>query len=412
MIATTNKFNKYLPILLALCVSCNFVSFMPHLGDFLYIICGCVFMYGLAKGSGFMPDKVSMCFLFICILSILLNEIPAFIKPWQRFVIFCFVGFLVGCFIENTYLNRMRIALFFVMKWVFLSVSVLSGIGYFLGFSLMKSSNFVGYTGHSNILGGIAGIGLIFLLFLILYYSSEIKAYSKLRYGMWGLAFLSFAVILLTASRTALLACFGGCFTFFYLACSSQRVRIIKFSVLVAVVLAFSFPLWESYTEKLVYKNHGEVFTVNTRSREGLWSEGVNMFMRHPVIGVGFSNVMDDEYDGFTTVTGGFETGNSYLTVMMMTGILGFVPFVIICLGILLRAYSAYKSDSSNVTVLSFLIAELVFYFIHMVGEGYVMSAGNLFFFDFWLTLGCISAYCRRNSTERRLSPVSVCVVR
>ena len=136
------------------------------------------------------------------------------------------------------------------------------------------------------------------------------------------------------------------------------------------------------------------------------------MFLQNPIIGVGFANASYGNYSFANSANGQCEIGNSYFTVLVMTGIMGFVPFAIMIIEAFLKIFQKLKGKKeSNIIIESFFGAELVFYLLHMMGEGYVMSAGSLFFFDFWLTLGCINAYCRTNNANIQLSPMNVFMV-
>ena len=246
-----NNLDKYLPIFLAISVLSNYVSFLPPLGELIYILCLLVLIYSFTKGT-IRPNPMPSVFICISVLSILANDIPSFVRPWMRLVVFIFVACLVSIFIENDYLNRLRICLFFAMKWIFLIITIISGLGKILGLSLINKSGFVGYTGHANLFGYIAAQGLIFALILFFYYFNIIKTSKKYSGIVYGMMFLSFLMLLLSACRTALLAFLASSFVFLYLACRNNHAKIIKIYMTMLFVLVLSYPLWKSYTATII----------------------------------------------------------------------------------------------------------------------------------------------------------------
>jgi len=69
-----------------------------------------------------------------------------------------------------------------------------------------------------------------------------------------------------------------------------------------------------------------------------------------------------------------------------MVGLFGFVPFILIIAGYLKFVFK----DKTNPTNSAFPGGLLFLFIVHMMAEGYVLSAGSGLFFYFWLVMGNI----------------------
>jgi len=88
------------------------------------------------------------------------------------------------------------------------------------------------------------------------------------------------------------------------------------------------------YQERLrSLKNYQEEDLGSAASRFHFWQIALDMFLEHPVLGVGFGRY-SDEYDNFDTSNGKFGRGrsvhNTFLAVLSETGMIGSACFVMI----------------------------------------------------------------------------------
>ena len=83
--------------------------------------------------------------------------------------------------------------------------------------------------------------------------------------------------------------------------------------------------------------------------------------------------------------TGTIETGSSWLAVLSMTGIIGFIPFLIIIYKSVKRVWSKKKTNIEA----SLYLGLIVFLSIHMLVEGYIFAGGSVVFFIAWLIISC-----------------------
>jgi O-antigen ligase len=83
--------------------------------------------------------------------------------------------------------------------------------------------------------------------------------------------------------------------------------------------------------------------------------------------------------------TGTIETGSSWLAVLSMTGILGFIPFGIIIYKSVKRVWSKRRTNIEACLYLGLI----VFLSIHMLVEGFILAGGSVLCFIAWIIISC-----------------------
>lgn len=136
--------------------------------------------------------------------------------------------------------------------------------------------------------------------------------------------------------------------------------------------------------------NSGGTFS----SREKLWHDRKLEFLNSPIYGVGFASQRAISFSS-SLKTGLIEPGTSYGAVFAMTGLLGGIPFL--CL----LFYNTFKNSSNQYCLRPVPVSPaqpiLIFFLIHLIVEGYVLSAGSPLAAIFWCSLGAASAYRNKN---------------
>ena len=125
------------------------------------------------------------------------------------------------------------------------------------------------------------------------------------------------------------------------------------------------------------------IFDSRSEKVNARWNE----FRESPIIGIGFS-VIDTKYDRIK-VNGAIEPGSSWLGILSMTGIIGFLLFF----AIIYRSWLIVHNRR-----LSLYDGLIVVISIHMLVEGYVFSAGSLQCIVLWTILGTSFDFGKRES--------------
>ena len=142
--------------------------------------------------------------------------------------------------------------------------------------------------------------------------------------------------------------------------------------------------------DKIQEKNHGTTSSLDTSSREKHWKKRVAEWESSPMIGIGFASVdIGGRATGSSTFSddGKVETGSSWLCILSMTGLLGFLSIIIIWISSIIKLFKIWKHTP---LLASLLLGILVFFALHMLAEGYILAGGHALTFVVWLTLGLI----------------------
>ena len=207
----------------------------------------------------------------------------------------------------------------------------------------------------------------------------------------WTSNYCFYRTVLHQAPRSALLGGILGVSFFLFKTSRKNPILYILNIALIAGCSFISFPLWKSFSggliEKMEYaEDQGDIFA----SRTYFWEARLREFESSPLIGVGFASVDPtlSETNAFDSTNGRVEPGSSWLAVLSMTGLAGFIPLVSLLL-LQIANLLRRQTNSSDDTLYGAL---LFFFIVHMFAEGYIFSAGSGLFFYFWLLLGKIDA--------------------
>ncbi len=384
-----------LSIILAILSASRIIWFMPGIGNAYYVVLLAVLAILLCKGirQGIKISVSGYLLIGVTTLSIVFNDIPDIFQPWMRLGLFCTLILLVGPFCRNKLFADFRIVLFWLLQISYVIIALISFVGRFWGISRVQGNYWCGITNHSILLGIVSGNACIFLLSKLL---SNGKKTKNERWFLGVIFATSLLVMLGASSRAAIISCLSGTFVYLFISLRKRRASIVKWAFVSSIVLYFISPYITHYTIGIREKNKGELLNMNISSRAGIWELAWNSFLDNPVIGTGFATMKQDtdEYSA-NTETGQIEPGSSWLAVLSMTGLLGAIAIMIVIIQSMqdLKALCQVKAKKFPV-----LCSYLIFYLMHMCGEGYIYAGGSMACFNFWLVLGAIQAEAQRYS--------------
>lgn len=341
--------------------------------------------------------SVSMSFLYVCcMLSILLNDIPVVYKPWLRFALFVIVTVIASPFIQSAFYDKFRINLFKYIHNLLILIIVFSIPAIILN-ERSQSGMFTGVTNHSMLLAPISAVTLITLIYYL--YINKLN-----RILLLILIAFSFIALLLAASRISLAGFVLAMVFFFYRKNRHDMREFAKTGISILAIFILTYPLWNGYMEGIEKKNEAAINAETgemdlASSRETLWAQRTAEFKSSPIIGIGFCYapyvVGYDKYSGEAefaeTSTGIIEPGSSWLGILSMTGLLGFLGIISLWISSFRMCFKMEKKDNLYAIYLSSM---MVFWSVHMIAEGEIFSAGGFMFFLVWLGVGTVqSAY-------------------
>jgi len=337
----------------------------------------------LVKGGINVEKKWLLFLLFLPFTIILAQPAPVF-KSWDRYMLFALLFLISSPVLQSDYSRKFRASAFLYVIIVSTLLSIGSFIGYFLGINFCTNEgdyivDYVGVAGHfsgltrqSMFLGPLSGISSVFLFYK--YLSSKKK--------LWLLFFVPcMGSMFFASSRGAFLATIAGLLTVLYYFVNNKR-EFIKRLTISLLIIGITFPLWKTVTFALqdkqnIHKGETELFD----SRSGKVEQRFEEFVSSPIWGVGFSAIDANGKDPYNRNTGTVEPGSSWLAVLSMSGLIGFILFSIL--------FKESFVIVRKVPQKACLTGILMFYAVHMLVEGYIFAAGNPNAFIVWLVIGC-----------------------
>ena len=361
------------------------IGFLPSITPMYYAMLVVVVIKMVS--SHWKIDKVSLFFIIACALSIVLASPPSFFKSWGRLGLFVLVFMAVSPLLQSKEARKFRKSVLQLTLIVALIVSLVSFVFYFLGINYMvryASTEFMGIAGrfggltrHSMILGPISAIAATYCSY---------RALSTKNNLYWLLAVPCIACTMFSASRSSFLAAILGFFVMLY-ANSNSKKKLMKRLFWIVLVVYASFPLWSNALSGLSDKqqNNIEMRGSAMGSREGKWENRFDEFKSSPIWGVGFCACDPQNTSDYMKSTGTVETGSSWLSVLSMTGVLGFIPFCLLFVLSLVRLWIKKGNNIEN----SLFLGLMTLSGFHMMAEGYVLAGGNLLCVLTWLIISC-----------------------
>lgn len=329
----------------------------------------------------YLPILVLLCYIPISIM--IANPDPVF-HSWERFLLFVSLLLLVSPLLQNNRFRCFRIQCLYLVFIFSIIITVLSFFAYFLGINLMRSENvdttvfyntaglFGGLTKHSMLLGPLSAVSIISLLYF--FYVTRKKYILLIVVPCVG-------CLLFAASRGSIIAVIVG-IAFLLYNLSVKKSLFLKRVLLITLGLIVTFPLWQDATIGIKEKNNRDdqgIFDSRTYKIQARIKE----FRQKPIFGIGFAAVDPNGGDSYNVETGTIEPGSSWLAVLSMLGILGFLQ-------IFYLIYDSFNSLSKGYYRQrnALIISIMSFFIVHMFIEGYIFASGSPLCFIFWLIIG------------------------
>ena len=360
-----------------------------------YLFIGIAFLVGFYYRKDFSINPLMVWFLLVAAISLLVNVIPEFFNSPFRLITFAVVTGLVGPIVFTAGLNNLRRFIFKGLNNLIFVVGALSFLLYVTGISLGRNTGgFAGFFNHSMMMGPVAGIALIVGFYRFYSFGSPIFKTTRNKRWLTAIALvLLFIILLLSSSRAAILGASAGLLFFFYKVYQQRITRFLSVIFMLVMILLVTFPLWSDFTRGIANKQtaiqeSGDLIT----ARRDHWTARTAEFYSSPFFGIGFATVStESNREDFDEKTGTIEPGSSWLAILSMVGVLGFIPVF----WIFLRNMYFLTVNKSKTLKTAALGGLLVFFITHMFAEGYFLSSGSFLFFYVWLLLGIIDIFRR-----------------
>ncbi len=342
----------------------------------------------LGVKNGVKIEWIPVMLLLYLPLNIIITQPDAVFNSWRRLALFAGVFAFLSPLLQGEYIGIYRKKILIGILLICVLLGLGSFVCYFFDVNFMASQwdgsalldyrrsagKFGGLMNQSICLGFVCGLGMLYLLYRAFDQQKEDR--------IWYYVFIVILAltILMSASRSALYSAVAGGLAMLY-QLNKDNGKFIKILLGILFVLFITYPLWDGFTSGIESKYVTDSQLGVYGSRTPKWTARVTEFFSSPLYGIGYASV-NKKLD-VVGLGGVVEPGSSWLGILSMTGIIGFVLF----LAILKKPFDYLRTTPSPYNVL--LLGLLVFICTHMMAEGYIFAGGSSLCFIAWLIIGC-----------------------
>lgn len=372
-----------LPVIFSYLVCSNDFGLVPTIPSPVILAAAIICILDILFHSKCKIQLPCLIFLLYLPINLLITMPDAVFRSWERFIFYASYFILATFLLQSKRARNIRELSFKFCIFFSILIGVLSFFAYFMGFSAMyiermddnmnidaySTGYFSGVAKHSMSLGPLAGLGTIASAYLGI---QKNKVY-------YIFAILCMGSVLFSASRIALVSAIGGLLFVLY-TFTRSKTKFIKYLFSLLIIGALSFPLWKSSLRGVWEKQINQESLLGSRNEK--FNYRFEEFLSSPLWGVGFCSISTEGKD-IVTETGIIEPGSSWLAILSMTGLIGFILFLNIYI-ISFKQILRYRGPTKIL-----LISCLVLLSIHMFAEGYIFAAGNPLSYFFLIIIGC-----------------------
>lgn len=393
-----------------------FVRFLLPLGTARWMFYSVLGLLGAAllawqwvEGRRIRVGWLTLAFLCVCVLSVCFSANHEKFMAWQRLGAFILLLLVVGPLMLSHSLRRVRRRALVIAAWACVACAAYYNALY--AFMVMEYCAWLSpYAWVFSHALGIAMLWAVLSAFGALFTAYELlrmpwplgKGFCDGKWKAWVrclwhlFCFLLCANSLIVASSRAALIAFSVALLCMCVLRWMRLGRIPRAGCAAALALAafcvvsVIVPLTPGMEIKLKNVDRHDDYLA---SRRDLWGERETEIQRYRLFGTGFGCVDDQSLNSYRKpisnqgtdifsaepADGVIEPGSSWMYVLSATGIPGFVLFLLLVL-------LALGTSLRRAPVLPGL---LIFFTLHMLVEGYVLSSGSVAAYLFWLTMAC-----------------------
>lgn len=309
---------------------------------------------------------------------------------WQRFISFVLVT--NAYMVYYVYLQRKR-KLEVVLETIGIQFLIYEVCNFIFAFVNSSGGRARGITGNPNSLGVWSNIAFVFSMYFL---KKSKTLWSKRRNTF--LMIISVVTAVASGSRTYTICILCNIVVAFFVF-FSKRKRMTYMCVCGMLAVMF----WDYIIKFLIYVPGIRRLLEEGTTRDMLWNAGVYLWKQHPIWGWGYG--VSSKLNNFTILGHlveeeyfGFAFHNSYLTVLIETGIVGLCAVCLYIIHVLKKGiFEYYKSHNQELFTVIMLIVNMLLCFW---GGSAMTSVGSTEGFFFWGLLIWIDVYVKNNKVR------------
>lgn len=337
---------------------------------------------------------VHVFYLMVCLISIMLNDIPPYFRIYQRYIIFILLLMSFSGLVYSRKIALMRLHLFHIFSFLSVLLVTINYIFFSLGLISAEASAlyeerglFTGSTANNEM--GI--LGAIAIMFIVVYLGKFYKVMSFISKLILVFCLISAISMMAMASSRMGLICTLISVIFVLYRLNRKSLKKLLLAAVLFIIGIFSVSTFLGDKFKFMFeKNGNQIEAIDLNSRETMWESRIKEFQENPIFGVGFGYMKYGWGNQYAEETGGrIESGSGWISVISQTGILGAIcMFFMIIPNILFILKNKSTSYCS-----AWYSGMCVMFVLQPITEAYITTVGAVLCCLFWLNYGVIDSF-------------------
>lgn len=336
---------------------------------------------------------IHIFYLIICLISILLNDIPPYYRIYSRYLIFILLLLSFSNLVNSRKIALMRLHTFHLFSIFSVILVTINYICFSLGFvkdealTLYKERGL--YTGSTanNEMGLLGAIAIMFIITYSIKFFRQISTLSKIILLICIISAIS--MMAMASSRMGLLCTIISIlFVIHKLNNNIKKLFTSLFLVVIGGLLVSTF-MGDKF-KLMLEKNGNQIEDINLNSREDMWQSRIKEYKESPIYGVGFGYMKYGWGNLGAENTGGrIESGSGWMSVISQTGTLGAICMFFIVIPNLI--YLVRKKSNSYCS--AWYSGMCIMFILQPITEAYITTVGAVLCCLFWLNYSVISSF-------------------
>ncbi len=336
---------------------------------------------------------VHFLYLIICLVSILLNDIPPYYRIYSRYLVFILLLLSFSNLVNGRKIALMRLHAFHIFSILTVILVTINYIFFTLGF--VKSEALTLYEERGLYTGSTANnemglLGAISIMFIITYSIKFFKQISTLSKVVLFICLVSAISMMAMASSRMGLMCtiFSILFVIYKLNTNIKKITISLFLIIIGGFLVSTF-MGDKF-KFMLEKNGNQIEEINLNSREDMWQSRIKEYKESPIYGIGFGYMKYGWGNaGAENTKGRIESGSGWASVVSQTGTLGAICMFFIVIPNLI--YLLRRKSNSYCS--AWYSGMCIMFILQPITEAYITTVGAVLCCLFWLNYSVIESF-------------------
>ena len=362
-------------------------------GYYIYYPMLLVLSYYCCKNNS-KVSLVHIAYLIVCLMSILLNDIPSYYRIYTRYFVFILLLTSFSSLVNSRKIALMRLHLFHLFSILTVILVAVNYLFFSIGFVNDRAMQI--YQDHGIFTGSTANnemglLGAVAIMFIVAFwgkFNKKLSLISKL--GLLFCLFSAISMMAMASSRIGLM-CTLISVIFVVYKLNSTNIGKLLFAMVIFVAAVFvTANVMGAKFRFMMQKNEGQLENINLNSREDMWKSRLREYHENPVFGIGFGYMKYGWGNlGAETTKGRIEAGSGWASVISQTGTMGAV-----CMALMVLPNLFFLLRHRSTSYCSAWYSGMcVMFILQPITEAYITTVGAVLCCLFWLNYSVIDSF-------------------